>query len=589
MFAAQALLLGLAVSALRASGLAIDVVRRALDAGAPAPHFPAGLTPPATWAAGRVLLVLGGAVLVMAAARAVMSFGHAVAVGRLMHLELVPALRTRVYDKLQRLSFRFFDENASGSIINRVTGDVQAVRSFVDGVLLQGANMALSLGVYLVYMLRTHAGLTAACLAPTPLILLATSVFSRWAGPAYRANRDLVDRMVLTMSEGVHGIAVTKVFGREDHEMRRFRERNRAVLDQQQQVFRRVSRFGPSINAITAVDMAILLLYGGSLVARGAMTLGDLVVFAGLLQQFSGQVASMAGIFNTLQQSLAAARRVFEVLDAPVEVESPPRPVRPARVEGRVRFEGVGFGYAPDRAVLRAIDLEVQPGQCLAVFGAPGAGKSTLLSLIPRFYDPTAGRVLVDGVDVRQLDLETLRRHVGLVFQESLLFRSTIAQNIAFGHPEASRDAVERAARIAGAHDFIAALPDGYDTRVEEGAVNLSGGQRQRIAIARAVLLEPPILLLDDPTTAIDAHTEHEVLEALSAATRGRTTFLVANRLSALRRADTIVVLDRGAIVERGTHADLMARRGPYFEAASLQAADADGAAALVAAAAGAE
>jgi ATP-binding cassette subfamily B protein len=359
------------------------------------------------------------------------------------------------------------------------------------------------------------------------------------------------------------------------------------VLDQQQQVFRRVSRFGPSINAITAVDMAILLLYGGSLVARGAMTLGDLVVFAGLLQQFSGQVASMAGIFNTLQQSLAAARRVFEVLDAPLEVESPPRPVRPARVEGRVRFEGAGFGYAPERAVLRGIDLEVQPGQCLAVFGAPGAGKSTLLSLIPRFYDPTAGRVLVDGVDVRQLELDTLRRHVGLVFQESLLFRSTIAQNIAFGHPEASRDAVERAARIAGAHDFIAALPDGYDTRVEEGAVNLSGGQRQRIAIARALLLEPPILLLDDPTTAIDAHTEHEVLEALAVATRGRTTFLVANRLSALRRADTIVVLDRGAIVERGTHAELMARRGLYFEAASLQAADADGAAGGAAVAAG--
>jgi ATP-binding cassette subfamily B protein len=575
-FAAQVGLLALALAGLGLSGLGIDLVRRALDAAAPAPHFPLGLAPPAGWGPGRVLVVLGAGVLAVAAVRAALSYGHALAAGRLVHLDIVPELRTRVFDKLQRLSFRFFDRNASGAIINRVTGDVQSVRSFVDGVLLAGAVMVLSLLVCLGYMLRTHVGLTLACLGPTPLILVATGLFSRFAGPAYRKNRELYDDMVLAMSEGVRGVTVTKVFGREDHDLARFAGKNRAVLDQQQQLFRRVSRFGPSIQIIAAVDMAILLLYGGSLVAREAMTLGDLVVFAGLWQQFSGQVANMAGIFNTLEQSLAAARRVFEVLDAPLEVESPPRPVPLPRVSGALAFEGVEFGYAEGQPVLRGVDFRVEAGRCVGIFGVAGAGKSTLLSLVPRFFDVGRGAVRVDGVDVRELDLDGLRRNIGLVFQESVLFRQTVAENIAFGHPDAGRDAIERAARIAGAHDFICELPQGYDTVIEEGAVNLSGGQRQRIAIARALLPAPPILLLDDPTSAIDPHLEHEVLAALAEATRGRTTLLVSSRLSALRHAAEVLVIDGGRVAERGTHAELMARRGIYFRAASLQVTDDD-------------
>jgi ATP-binding cassette subfamily B protein len=299
-------------------------------------------------------------------------------------------------------------------------------------------------------------------------------------------------------------------------------------------------------------------------------------VFAGLLQQFSAQVSSMSGIVNTLQQSLTGARRVFEVLDAPLEVDDPPSPRQPEQLCGRLRFEQVSFGYSADRPVLRDLSFEVEPGQCVAVLGGTGAGKSSLLSLIPRFYDPLAGRILLDGVDLKQLDLDYLRRNIGLVFQESLLFRNSVAQNIAFGNPSASKEQVERAARIAGAHQFTLQLPQGYDTVLEEGAVNLSGGQRQRLAIARALLLEPKILLLDDPTTAVDAQTEHEVLQAMDAAIAGRTTLIVANRLSTLRRADWILVLDDGRIVERGTHAELMANRGVYYRAASLQAADQD-------------
>jgi ATP-binding cassette subfamily B protein len=479
-----------------------------------------------------------------------------------------------VFDKLQRLSFRFFDENASGSIFNRVTGDVQSVRSFVDGVLLQGAIMLLSLAAYLVYMLRTHAPLTAACLALTPLLWLATNLFASWVAPVYRKNRELSDRMVLAMSEGVSGVQVTKVFGREQAELQRFERHNGLVRDQQRAAFLNVSRFSPSIDFIGQLNIAVLLLYGGVLVTRRALSLGDLIVFAGLLQQFSAQVSSMAGIVNTLQQSLIGARRVFEVLDAPLEVRDPSAPKEPSELRGALRFEGVEFGYDPRQPVLSDVSFTIEPGQCVAVLGGTGSGKSTLLSLIPRFYDPTRGRIQLDGIDLKELSLDYLRQNIGLVFQESLLFRSSIAENIAFGRPEASPEQIEHAARVAGAHDFIAALPDGYDSVLEEGAVNLSGGQRQRLAIARALLLEPKILLLDDPTTAVDPQTEHEVLEAMDAAIEGRTTLIVANRLSTLRRADWILVLEDGRIVERGTHAQLMELKGVYYRAASLQVAD---------------
>jgi ABC-type multidrug transport system fused ATPase/permease subunit len=574
-FVYQLLLLVLGVAALGLSGLAIDVTRHALQPSSAAPRFPLGLSAP-PWSAPQLLLAVGALVLVLALTRAVLNYRYALTAGELMQMKLVPELRTRVFDKLQRLSFRFFDQNASGSIFNRVTGDVQSVRSFVDGVLIQGAIMLLSLGAYLLYMLRTHAALTGACLALTPLLWLATNVFARWAAPVYRKNRELSDRMVLAMSEGVSGIQVTKVFGREQPELERFEEHNALVRDQQRAIFVKVSRFGPTIDYIAQANIGVLLLYGGYLVSHRAMSLGDLIVFAGLLQQFSAQVSSMAGIVNTLQQSLTGARRVFEVLDAPLEVADPVAPREISRVQGRLRFEGVSFGYEPGRPVLEDLSFEIEPGACVAVLGETGAGKSTLLSLIPRFYDPTRGRILLDGVELADLSLDFLRRSIGLVFQESLLFKNTVAQNIAFGSPQASREQIERAAKIAGAHQFIELLPDGYETVLEEGAVNLSGGQRQRLAIARALLLEPPLLLLDDPTTAVDPQTEHEVLQAMDAAIEGRTTLIVANRLSTLRRADWILVLNDGRIVERGTHAELMNNRGLYYRAASLQVADQD-------------
>ena len=575
-FAGQIASLALALGALSASGLAIDVVRAAIDPAAPAVRWPLGITVPAGFGPGRTLIAVAAVAFALATLRALVVYGTASAVGKLIHVDLVPDLRARVFAKLQRLPLRFFARNPSGAIINRVTADVQSMRAFIDGVLVQGALMVFALCTYVAYMARVHVGLLAACLAPTPIILLATLRFSRWARPAYEANRALSDAMVLTLSEGIKGMRVTKTFGAEAQELERFRGKNRAVRDQQEQIFRRVSRLGPTVSFVTAINVAILLLYGGTLVARQALTLGQLVVFAGLLQQFATQIAGMAAIFNTLEQSVTAARRVFEVLDAPLEVETPPDaialPAGGGAAGGEIRFEGVSFGYeAGGRPALDAIDVTIAPGRCVAFVGATGGGKSTLLALVPRFFDPTAGRVLIDGADVRRLDLDGLRRNVGFVFQESVVFSGTIADNIAFGDPSARRATRSSARRAPRARTASSpSCPPATTPCIEEAGHNLSGGQRQRLAIARAILNQPPILLLDDPTSAVDEYTEAEVLAAVEQARAGRTTLLVTSRFAALRIADEIVVLDGGRVVERGTHADLLAAGGFYARAAAL-------------------
>jgi ATP-binding cassette subfamily B protein len=590
----QLVLLSMGILGLGLTGIGIDYIRHQAD-GTPLAPNRLHLRLPLAWPPLEVLGLLAGLILAFALARAVLNYAYAVLVNILVQRHIVVDLRGEVYEKLQRLSFRFYDANTTGSIITRVTSDVQNVRMFVDQVLIQSLIMVISLTVYVIYMASLSPGLTVACLATTPLLWLMAAAFSRKIQPEYARNRTLVDKMVQILTESIQGIVVTKGFGREAENRAYFDAANDAVYTQQKNIFWRVSLFTPAVGFLTRINVMILLGYGGWLVIHGRLQLGaGLVVFASLLEQFSGQVNNVANIVNSVQQSLIAARRVFEVLDAPIEVRSAPDAVRRPRLEGAVRFENVSFTYrradvpadpaqrelsamagaqAEDR-VLRDIDLEVKPGECIAILGATGAGKSVLMGLIPRFYDVTAGRLLVDGIDVRRLHVDDLRRNIGLVFQESFLFSNTVAANIAFGHPGATKAQIERAARIAAAHDFIGRLPKGYDTVLGESGNSLSGGQRQRLAIARAVLLEPAILLLDDPTAAIDSDTEHEIFEALDRAIAGRTTFIVAHRLSTLRRADRIIVMANGRIVQQGTHADLMKVPGPYLHVASLQLVD---------------
>jgi len=620
----QGMLLWAALGTLRLTGLGIDLVRWHVGQADRPPPLPFGWNWP-DWRPLAQVAAIAGLVLVLEVVRGSLNYIYALSAGYLVHTRIVPELRSTVYDKLQRLSFRFFDANATGSIINRVTSDVQSVRAFIDGVLIQFVLLLVSLVCYLAYMLSLHMGLTLACLATTPLMWLVTVIFSRMVRPMYDRNRELVDRVILRLAESIQGIQVIKGFGRESEEIDRFAADNRAVMDQQRGIFWRVSLFGPTIGYMTQINLVILLAYGGWLVTQDRLALGSgLVVFAGLLQQFSSQVANLTNIANSVQQSLSGARRVFEILDTPIAIESRPGAVRLSNpptdrspptpsgasvttgrafpiadangngkshvtpgprgvrglqgargLRGRIEFEHVWFEYTPGNPVLKDIHLVIEPGQKVAILGATGAGKSTLLSLLCRFYDPTRGRILLDGHDLRDLDLDDLRRSIGLVFQESFLFSNTVAANIAFGHPEATLAQAQTAAKTASADEFISALPHGYETVLGEGGLDLSGGQRQRLAIARAVLLDPAILLLDDPAAAIDPHTEHEILAAMDSAMQGRTTLVIAHRLSTLRQCDRVIVLERGRIAQRGTHAELMAAEGHYRYAAQSQLAGA--------------
>jgi ATP-binding cassette subfamily B protein len=571
----QVVLLILGLFGLSLTGLGIDFLRHAIQPSAPLPRWPFGLIPPSDWAPTTTITLIASAILVLALLRAILNYNYSVQFAMLLQSEIVVHLRAKVFQKLQSLSFRFFDDNASGSIINRVTGDVQSTRLFIDGVIMQGLIMILSLSFYLSYMLSIHVPLTLFCLSTTPFIWLLTSRFSHRMRPAYKTNRGLVDDLILSLSETIQGIQVVKGFAREPELTARFSEANRKVRDQKRWILNQTSFYSPLIGFATQINLVILLAYGGYLAIQGTLPLGaGLVVFAGLLHQFSNQVANIVNLANSAQESLTSARRVFEVLDAPVDIQSPANAIRLHKPRGSVTFDHVFFAYEPGIWALQDISFNVNPGQRIAIVGPAGSGKSTLLSLIPRFYDPQRGSVLIDGHKLTDLNLDDLRHCVSMVFQESFLFSNTIAANIAFGNPGTDMKAIQDAARIASAHDFIMEMPQGYDTVLREGGANLSGGQRQRLAIARAILLNPAILMLDDPTAAIDPQTEHEIISAMESAMRDRTTFIVTNRISTLHKADLILVLDRGRIIQSGTHDELMRARGPYQRLASLQLVD---------------
>ena len=571
----EAVLVTATVSVLGLTGLGIAVIRQHVDQGANPVQWPMGIAPPTSWSTLNIILGIGGLITLVAFVQAGLSYRSALVQSRLVQ-RIIVGLRCRVYDKIQRLSFTFFDSHESSTIINRVTTDVQSVRLFVDGVMIEMTILILSLLFFLAYMLRIHPWLTVVCLATTPVMAAMAVIFSRSVRPAHRIRRRLVDDLVLALSEHVQGVRVVRGFARESQQVEKFQAINGRVCDQQMSIIALITQFVPWIEMLSMTNLAVLLVYGGYLVSRGQLAVDQgLVVFAGLLQQFSTRLGEVARITGSVQRSLVGAQRVFEIIDTPIQVKSPPGAPLLSQANGLIEFQHVSFGYLEMKPILHNIQLRMAPGSCTAILGATGSGKSTMLSLIARFYDPNEGRILVDGVDVRKLDLDDLRRHIGIVFQETFLFSNTVAANIAFGCPNAALSNILKATKIAGAHEFITRLPDGYDTVIGENGVDLSGGQRQRLAIARAILLEPPILLLDDPTSAIDAQTEQEILEAMDLAMTGRTTLVVAHRISTLRRADRVVVIEHGRITQTGHHDTLMANDGHYRDVVQLQIADA--------------
>ncbi len=567
----QLALVVLGLGGLGLTGLGIDYLRHCVDMRSPMPVWPWGTAVSADTRPMVVMASIAAGVLLLACGNAVLRWLAAIRAADLSQRVLTD-LRCEIYDKLQRLSFRYFDTHESSSLINRAGSDAQAVRTFVDGVIVKIVTVLLTLLIYFVYMLRVHVGLTLACLAATPLLWIGAVRFSRAVQPSYRRASELMDRAVSILVENVNGAQVVKGFGRQSEQIAKFAEATRRVRQEREAIFWKISTFQPLMGAITQSSLLVLLAYGGILAVRREISLGaGLFVMANLLQEFAAQIGNITNISNTIQTSLAGAQRVFDVLDSPADVSCPVRPARSGRALGALRFDGVDFCYASGVPVLRGIGLEVEAGQCLGIAGETGAGKSTLLAMVARLYDVSGGAVLVDGVDVREWDLHALRRSVGIVFQESFLFSNTVRANIAFGRPHASQFEVVRAARLAAADRFIQDLPEGYDTVVGEHGSNLSGGQRQRLTLARALLHDPPILLLDDAMASVDPETEHEIQQAFDRSLRGRTTLLVSNRVSSLSRADRIVVLQAGCITQFGRPSELLEQPGYYRRLWELQ------------------
>jgi len=481
-------------------------------------------------------------------------------------------MRRDVYARLQRLPVNYFDQRASGDLMTRVIEDVNAVeRVLIDGT-EQGSVAVIGIAGVITIMFLTNPILAWVSLVPLPLLGIGAMWYTTTAHKRYRAQREAASAMNALLMDNLQGVRQIKAFEREPHEDARFAQRADDLRKGTLGIMRVWAAYSPAMSFAAALGMLLVLWAGGRQVLLGRLTTGELVAFTLYLGLFYEPVARLHGLNQMLQAARAAGERVFDILDFPVErADGRSRRKLPAPVCGEVVYDRVSFNYQPDRAVLQEVSLHARPGEMIALVGPTGAGKSTIVNLLPAFYEVTAGRILIDGHDVSEISLESLRAHIGVVSQEAFLFNGTIRENILYGRLEATEEELLEASRAANCHEFISRLPDGYDSRVGERGVKLSVGEKQRVSIARALLKDAPILVLDEATASVDTATEKLIQEALEHLMANRTSFVIAHRLSTIRRADQILVVRQGQIIERGTHEELVALNGLYGRLAHIQ------------------
>jgi len=475
-------------------------------------------------------------------------------------------MRNQMYQKLEELSFSYHDQAQTGQLLSRITTDVERLRRLTGGGLLGLLDSLVMLIGTTVILVGMQPLLAILSLAVMPVIVMIMWNLVSFQMPLWRRRQQIMASLTARTEQTLYGVAVVRGFAQEEAEIGRFDDELNDMYETSMTLTRRSSRMQPLTVLLASASTVVILYLGGRMVINGALTLGALVAFNSYVTQLVGPMRRIGFQVNLMGESQASAERVFEVLDAQSAVQDAPHAQPLDRIQGRVTFDHVTFGYFEGSPILKDVSFDVQPGQVVALLGPTGSGKSTITNLIARFYDVDSGAVLIDGHDVRDVTLDSLRSQIGMVLQETMLFGNTIRENIAFGRPDATQEEIEAAAKAAAAHDFIMSFPDGYDTEVGERGLTLSGGQRQRIAIARALLLDPHILILDDATSSVDTETEQQIQGALKRLIQGRTSFIIAQRVSTVREADMILVIDKGRIVAQGRHQDLIRESGIYAD-----------------------